>query len=180
MHVPDLIVLIQSPCVFTLGEMPFPVGTGARELALLRHLEHREPIARGIVRRRGARVRRGDRREVERLAAGRFRLRRIDEPVAAHPHAVARLGEIGNQVATLIVGHDDAHELRRQIVRLGDHPDARLGSARAGDDAPDIVLTDVDSCRGSGQGSGKDHDTGNQNSADAHDVLRLHASPSLG
>ena len=59
----------------------------------------------------------GDRGQVERACpASRVDLRRIDQPVAAHPHVVARLRQIGDDVAAAIVGDDDPDEPRRQVA----------------------------------------------------------------
>ena len=111
----------------------------AREVALLRHADHREPEAGRIVLRGGARIGRSRCGEVDDLSGRGLHLRRIDEAVAAHPHVVVRLRQIGQQVASAIVGDDDLHELRRQVLRLGNHPDAGFGPVRARDDAADIV-----------------------------------------
>ena len=112
------------------------------KFALVRHVEERHPVARRVVLRGRLRVRRDHRGQVERLAGRRLHLRRIDEAVAAHPHVVVRLREVGDDVASAVVGDDDLREPRRQVVRFGDHPDARLGSLRAGDDAADVVVVD--------------------------------------
>src|SRR5205807_6704743 len=55
---------------------------------------------------------------------------------------IRRFGEVWYQVASLIIGHDDADELRRQVVGFGDDPDARFRSVRAGDHSGDVVGTD--------------------------------------
>ena len=47
-----------------------------------------------------------------------------------------------NDEAALRVRHDDPGELRRQLGRLGDHPDAGFGSAGAFHDAADVVIVD--------------------------------------
>src|SRR3712207_7699592 len=60
---------------------------------------------------------------------------RSDEPVAAHPDVVARSRKLRDHVAAAIVGDDDLRVLRRQVVRLGDHPQdrksTRLNSSHA-------------------------------------------------
>ena len=94
------------------GEMPLPLGPGAGELALLRHAaaartSSRPDSTRAAARAFGA----DDRRQVQRLAGRRLHLRRIDQPVAAHPDVVVRLRQVGQQVAAAIVGDDDLDEL---------------------------------------------------------------------
>ena len=117
--------------------------SGARELALVGHLQQREPVAGRIVCGGGARIGRGHGLEIHRASHGARRLRRVHEAVAAHPHAVVGLRQVRDEIAALVVGHDDAHELRRQIAGLGDHPHASLGTIRSGDDAADIVGADL-------------------------------------
>ena len=114
----------------------------ARELALLGNLEQREPVAGRIVVGRRVRARRGHGLEVQRLAGRRLHLRRVHQAVAAHPHAVAGLRKIGDQVAAQIVRDDDPRELRRQIGGLGNHPDASLRALVAADDPAQVVGVD--------------------------------------
>ena len=118
-------------------------GARAREQALVRNLEHGEPIDGGIVFRRGRRIRRRHRRQVHDLAARALDLRRIDEPVAAHPHAVGGLRQIGDHVAPLIIRDHDLGESGAQLGRLRDHPDAGFRSILAGDDPADVVVVDL-------------------------------------
>ena len=126
----------------------------ARELALVGHAQQREPVAGRVVLGRRARVGRGDRGQVHDLSRRRLDLRRIDQAVAAHPDAVARLREVGQDVPPPVVGDHDPGELRRQLGRLRDHPHARLGSARAGDGAADVVGVDRDRITGGGGWAG--------------------------
>ena len=111
----------------------------AGELIRRRHVDHRVPVVGGIVLRGGARVRRlhGGQRQV--LTNRALHRRRVDEAVAANPHLVVRLRQIGHDEAALIVGDDDLVELRRRVGGLGDHPDAGFRSIRAVHDAADVI-----------------------------------------
>ena len=129
--------------LFSAALMPLPSGP-CRELALLRDLQHRVPVDRRVVFRRRGGVRRDDRLEVEDLSGRRLHLRRVDEAVAAHPHAVGGFREIGNEVAPAVVGDHDLGELRGQVGRLRDHPHARFRAVRAGHDAAEIGGADAD------------------------------------
>jgi hypothetical protein len=55
-------------------------------------------------------------------------------------------GISGRTKAALIVGDDDLHILRRQVLRFGDDPHARLWAFRAGDDAADVIGIDAHLC----------------------------------
>ena len=77
-------------------------------------------------------------------------LRRIHQPVAAHPHAVIGLRQIGHEVAAAIVGDHDLDELGRQVGRFRDDPDARFRPLRAGDHTAEIPAADADSVGGLG------------------------------
>ena len=116
----------------------------ARELALLGNTNHREPEAGGIVLGGRTRIRRDNRSEVERFSRRRLRFLRVDEAVAAHPDVVVRARQIRQQIASAIVGDDDLHVLRREVGRLGDHPDARFRPLLARNDAADVVVVDAD------------------------------------
>ena len=118
-----------------------PVRT--RELALVRDVEHRVPVDCRVVLRRGRGVRRSHCVQIEQCARSRLNLRRIDQPVAAHPDTVISLGEVGHHVAALIVGDNDLGELGRQFGRLGDDPHTRFRPIGAGDHAADIGFTDA-------------------------------------
>ena len=156
---------------------------GAREQVRGRDLHHRIPIDARIIRRRRRAVRRLHRFEIEKLARLRFHLGRIDQAIAAHPDVVGAFGQIGKDIAALVVGRDDLDVFGRQIARLGDHPYAGLGALRAGDHAADIVGIDAHLRssgglgRGGGRGSGAQQrgKTGAQH-ADAGCSLRPHFS----
>ena len=130
--------------------MPLPFSPVPGNWSLRRDLQHRVPVHAGSspppLLRSGAR-----RGQVQRLARVRLDLRRIDQPVAAHPHAVVRLGQVGNDVAALVIGDDDLGELGRQVGGLGDHPDAGFGPFRAGHHAADVRRADLLRERGSGE-----------------------------
>ena len=123
---------------------PVALGSRARELALVRHLEHRIPVDGRVVFRRRGGGRRHRRDEVEVSPGDGLHLGRIDEPVAAHPHTVRRLREVGEEVAPAIVGDDDLGELGRELGGLRDHPDAGFRSVRAGDHATEIAGAEPD------------------------------------
>src|SRR5215510_11468885 len=124
------------------------VGARAREQALVRDAEHREPIDGGIVlgRRRGRGG--GHRGQVHDLAPRRLDLRRVDQPVAAHPDAVARLRQVGDHITAQVVGHYHLRETGAEIVCLGDDPDARFRPGLAGDDPADVVAVDLHGAAG--------------------------------
>ena len=139
-------VVLQQPDVLRLALEdrvdPVPLRAGAGELALGRDLDQRVPVPGRVVLRRGARIRRGGRLQVQRRPGLRPLLRRVDQPVPAHPDVVARLRQVGEEVAPLIVGHHDLGELRREVGGLGDHPHARLGAARPRHHPRDVVAID--------------------------------------
>ncbi len=114
----------------------------AGEITGRRYLQHRQPVLRGIVLGRDARTRRGHGGQRELLAGCRFGFRRVGETVAAHPHVVGRLRQIGHDIAALIVGDDAFDKTRGKVGRLGDDPDAGFRSLWTGHDTTDVI--DVD------------------------------------
>ncbi len=110
-----------------------------REFALLRNLEHRIPVDRRIIFRRGGCARRDHRVEVDDFSGDGLDLEGIDQPVAAHPHLVAGFRKLGNQVAAAIVGDHDLREFRGKVGRFGDHPYAGLWAVRARDHPAQLV-----------------------------------------
>ena len=74
-----------------------------------------------------------------RVASASHHRRRIDQAVAAHPHAVVGGRQFGQHEAALIVGDDDLDQLRRQFLGFGDDPDAGLRALLALDDAADVA-----------------------------------------
>src|SRR5262249_38920787 len=115
-------------------------GRVAGKLTLFGHAKEREPVARRVVLSGRSRIGRRDRFQVHYLAGSRGCLRRVHESVAADPDVEVRLRQIGYQVPPAIVGDDNLDELRRQVLRLGDHPDAGFRTVRTGDDAADVVV----------------------------------------
>ena len=115
-----------------------------RELALVGQLEQRQPVVRWIVLGRGARIRRDDSLQIQRLAGRGRHLRRIDEAVAPDEHLVVRFRQIRDDIASTIVGDDDPAEARRQFLGFGNHPDAGLRSLGARHHAADVVGIDQD------------------------------------
>src|SRR5205807_4544342 len=91
-----------------------------------------------------ARIGCGHRGQVERLPRRGLGAGRVDQTVAAHPHRIRRLRKVGYQVASLVVGHDDADELGRQVVGFGDDPDARFRTVRTRDGTGDVGCADGD------------------------------------
>ena len=126
------------------GRDAVAVGSGAGEVALVRHLEHRVPVDRRIVFGGGGRARRHHRVQIEKAAGRGANLRRVDQAVATHPHAVLGPRQIRQHVAPLVVGDDDPRELRRQLVRLRDHPDSGFRPVGAPHDAAEVGVADTD------------------------------------
>ena len=120
------------------------VALRAGKLVLIRDVQHRIPVDRRIILRSGRRIRRRHGRQIDDLPRLRDDPRRVDEPVAAHPDIVIRLGKVRNHIASLIVGHDDFGERRWQPGGFGNHPDARLRPVRAPHHAAEIILVDAD------------------------------------
>ena len=118
------------------------VGAGAGELVVTRHLEQGVPVAGGVVVRGGLRVGRRHRGQIDAGPRRRLLLRRIDEPVAAHPHVVGRVRQVRHDVAALVVGDHGAVEPGRQVHGLGDDPDARLRPVGPGHHPADVVVVD--------------------------------------
>ena len=116
----------------------------AAKVAGGRNLHHRVPVDRRVIMCRVRRARRDHRGEIEMHAGLGAHFRRIDQAVAAHPDAVIGIRQIGNEIAALVVGNDDARELGRQFGGLGDHPDAGLRPLRAGHHAADALGADLD------------------------------------
>ena len=120
---------------------PVPIRPGAGKLTLRGHLDQRVPVVGrihlgGL---HGAGGQHGGERQL--LPRRALDTGRIDEPIPSHPHVVARLREIGQQVASFIVGHDNLHERGRQILRFRNHPDAGLTPLTAPDHAGDLAAT---------------------------------------
>ena len=126
----------------------FGDARAAAEVLRRRNLEHRVPVDRGVVLRGGGLVRRRHRGEIEELARLGAHLGRIHQPVAAHPDAVGRFRQPGNDVAPALVGDHHLRVLGRQVGGLGDHPDARFRSAGARDYAAEVARADADILRG--------------------------------
>ena len=116
----------------------------AAELVGAGNFQHRIPVDRRIdfCGFRGIRRRHGF--EIELLAGLGFDLRRIGEAIAADPDRVFGLRQIGHDVAALIVGDDHLGVAGRQVVSLGDHPDAGFRAVRRRHHAADVGLFDRD------------------------------------
>ncbi len=122
-----------------------PLGLGLevveRKFVLRRYLQHRVPVDRRIaLRRLRGRRRRGG--EVDDPARVALLPRRIHHAVAAREHLVIRLGQIGDEVAALVVGHHALDQPRRQVGGFGDHPHAGLRSVRTRHHAADVLIAD--------------------------------------
>src|SRR6266487_2507242 len=150
------------------------VTRGRGELARRGDVHQGKPVTGGIVLRRRAWRGGRDGGQVHGLSRSRRHLGRVDQAVAAHPHSVRRLGKVGYQVASLVVGHDDADELRGQVAGLGDHPDARFRPVRAGDHTADVIGVDA-SCLG-GEGGGTETGDETNHYGDAAASNRPHVS----
>ena len=152
----------------------------AAEILLRRHFHHRVPVDRRIILRRRPLVGRRHRREIELLAGLGAHLRRVHQPIAAHPDLIVRIRQVRDDVAALIVGDDDLGIFGRQLGRLRDDPDPGFRAARTGDHAADVVIVDRDRrllrvgrCRHGNRHRG-DADCGNrrkQNLSQTHLVL---------
>ena len=137
-----------SAWLLKTGLIPFPSGPVPGNSLSAGTLHQRVPVPGRVVLRRGARIRRGGRLQVQRRPGLRPLLRRVDQPVPAHPDVVARLRQVGEEVAPLVVGHHDLGELRREVGGLGDHPHPRLGAARPRHHPRDVVADRSSSRRG--------------------------------
>ena len=128
-------------CVFIATPMPLPARPGAGKISGCGRLEQRQPVVARIDLRRLLRRLRERGRQVQVGYAGlRLDRRRIDQAVPAHEHAVVRGRQLGHHVPALIVGDHDLDEIRRQIFRFRDDPDAGLGPGAAADDPSDEAL----------------------------------------
>ena len=78
------------------------------------------------------------------LAWGGRRPGRVDQAVAADPHAVGCGREVREHVAAIIVGRYDPNEPGREVGGLGDNPDAGFWSLGAGYYAADVVAVELD------------------------------------
>ena len=119
----------------------------ARNLRRLGHLHHRVPVGGGIHLGRGGRIGSDEHGEIEVATGDGAYLGRVGEPVAAHPHAVVRLGQIGDEVAPLVVGDDDLREAGCEVVGLGDDPHAGFRPKGGLDDASDLFSPYLQRCR---------------------------------
>src|SRR5260370_3246782 len=115
------------------------VGPRAGKFARVRDLEHRVPVDRGIVFRGRRRARGCHRAQVDDLSGYGLDFWRVDEPVAAHPHLVARLRKFGQDIAAVIVGDHDLRELGRQVAGLRDHPDTGFRPTPTADHAAPVT-----------------------------------------
>ena len=111
-----------------------------REFVLRRHAEHGVPVGRGVILRGRAFVRRDARLQAKERSGLRLHLLGINQAVAAYPDSVVRFRQLGDEEAAAIVGDDDLGEFGRQVLGLGDHPDAGLRGLAVGDDAADAGL----------------------------------------
>ena len=151
---------------------------GAGKFAGFRNAEQRQPLAGGVILRGRVIVGRNHRRQVQRLARRGHRAFRINQAIPAHEDRVIRLRQIGQQVASLVVGDDDPDEGRWELFRLRDHPDAGFGALAAAHHAADVVavhgnrrrLPRADGCQGKSEE--RNHTCGRQ-SQTCHDVLRM-------
>jgi hypothetical protein len=107
------------------------LGSGSGKLFGRGRLEQREPIIPRVDLRRLERRLRDDRGERQRVGA-RLGLdrRRIDQAVASHPDPIGRRRQLGKHEPALIVGDDDLDEVGRQVLGLGNDPDAGFRTLR--------------------------------------------------
>jgi hypothetical protein len=118
----------------------------ARKFVRRGNLEQRIPVhARIKLRRRGS----GSRRlhaEIHELAGTRIEVRTVGQAIATNPDVVICIGQIGDDITTLVVRHHDLGIFGRQVPCLGNDPDARLGPLFTHHLPADVMGGDVD-CR---------------------------------
>src|SRR6516225_2586533 len=96
------------------------------KFALIRHLEHRKPVDCGKILGRRSRVGCRNGGQIEPAARNGGRLRRVGEPIAAHPDAVVGAWERRNKIAAVVVGHDDLNKLGRKVSCFSNDPNPRF------------------------------------------------------
>ena len=117
---------------------------GAGEAALVGNFDHRGPVHGGIVLRRRGQARCDNRGQVQELARVAGDLVGIHKAVAADPDAVVGIWQVGDDVSAALVGDNHLGEAGAEVPRLGDDPDAGLGSETAGYDPADRFVVDRD------------------------------------
>ena len=137
----DAIGVVHLPDPVFARDVLRDVGRAA-EILGRRKLHHRVPVDRRVVVRGRGRARRSDRRQIELLAGLGAHLRRVDEPIAAHPDLIVCGRQVGDDVAALVVGDDALGVAGRQIGGFRDHPDAGFRPLRAAHHAADVVGVD--------------------------------------
>ena len=139
-----------QPLALALQSRRHAIATGSRagEQALVRDLKQGIPEDRRIIFRRSRRVRCRRRGQVYDIAGRSPNLRRIDQAVAAHPHAVICLWQVGHHIAPATIGDDDLGEFGRQVGRFRDDPDAGFRPVGAGHHACEVVVADRDGFQG--------------------------------
>jgi hypothetical protein len=139
---PYAVDIIHLPQPVVLRQILRNVGRPA-EIACRRNLHHRVPIERRIIVRCLGGARRRHRSEVQMLAGLRAHLRRIYQPIAAHPHLIVRDWKVGDDVAALVVSDHYLGVFGGQLGRLSDDPHAGLRPAARGfDNAGDVIIID--------------------------------------
>ena len=120
-------------------------GILAAELVGGGNLEHRVPVDRGVVvsGRRGRGRSRGG--QIDQSSRRGGHLGAVDEAIAARPHGVVGLRQIGHDEPALVVRDNALDVAHLEVARFRDHPDAGLWTARASDHASDIVVVNGDS-----------------------------------
>ena len=131
--VPDLMAVVAG--LHVERELELRLRIGGR-------LDHIQPPRRRVHLRRRARVGSNGGVEVEPLAGTGGTPHRVFQAVATHEQVVASVRQIGHDIPALVVGHDDAGELRWQVGGLGNHPDTCLRTVRARDDTADVIRVD--------------------------------------
>jgi hypothetical protein len=117
----------------------------AREFVFSRDVDQRVPVARRVDAGRSASVRCSTHGQRESPSRRRSNWRRVNEAIPSNPDVEGRFGrEVGYQVTTLVIGHDDLAEPGRRLRCFGDDPHACFRSARARDYARDVISVDRD------------------------------------
>ena len=144
------------------GSHAVAVVAGAGEEALVGRRHQGQPVVARIDPRGFLRSASRDGLQRYRLGGGpHLEPLRVDQAVTPHPHRVARVGQFRQHEPAFVVGDDDLHELRRQVSRLGDHPDAGFRALGALDDTADEAVGRGES--GCGSGFGRRTGNGQQN-----------------
>ena len=114
--------------------------SGAGEFVRLGQVDERQPVVGGVDQRCLGRRRRNHRGQLELVAWPSLDGFGVDQAVAPHPDVEGRFRKFRQEVAPVVIRDDDLPVDRFEIVGLGNHPDARFRSRRAGDPSLDHAV----------------------------------------